>query len=125
MNRFKHLFFNHQTHVARKRNPTSRITRIKNKSKHLILTVTAMTYWMMSLPVIAGTEGGELSVVNDHLIHIIQGSGGKLIGLVALVLAIVGSVARFNVHLIIGLFGTLMMIAFGVNIIDSTLTAPI
>ncbi len=61
----------------------------------------------------------SLGEMSNSMSDIIRGYGGKIIALLALVWAIMGSIFKFNVMLVLTLFGVLLMLAFGVSMIDS------
>lgn len=61
----------------------------------------------------------SLSEMSDSMSHLISGHVGKIIALLALAWAIIGSIFKFNVMLVLSLFGVLLLLAFGVSMVDS------
>jgi conjugal transfer pilus assembly protein TraA len=77
----------------------------------------------ISAPALAGTGGAEFSGVYDWFTGLIQGTGGRLLG----VLALIGAVAVSAVSLKVGGIGGLLFVviasAFGVAFVNSMITA--
>lgn len=61
----------------------------------------------------------SLGEMSSSMSHLISGHVGKIIALLALAWAIIGSIFKFNIMLILSLFGVLLLLAFGVSMIDS------
>lgn len=78
---------------------------------------------VISAPALAGTGGAEFSGVYDWFTGLIQGTGGRLLG----VLALIGAVAVSAVSLKVGGIGGLLFVviasAFGVAFVNSMITA--
>lgn len=78
---------------------------------------------MISVPAFAGTGGSEFSGIYDWFTGLIQGTGGRLLG----VLALIGAVAVSAVSLRVGGIGGLLFVviasAFGVAFVNSMITA--
>lgn len=60
----------------------------------------------------------SLSDVSKSIGDMIHGNLGKIIAMLALLWTIIGCVFKFNVMVIFSLFGVLILLAFGVSIID-------
>lgn len=65
-----------------------------------------------------GNLDGSLDGVSNSIGDMIHGNLGKIIAMLALLWAIIGCVFKFNIMLIFSLFGVLILLAFGVSIID-------
>jgi hypothetical protein len=78
---------------------------------------------LISTPVLAGTGGAEFTQVYDWFTGLIEGTGGRLLG----VLALIGAVAMTAVSLRVGGIGGLLFVvllsAFGVAFVNSMITA--
>ncbi len=53
----------------------------------------------------AGTGGTEFDAVNNRIVDMVEGGGGKLAAGLGLVAALATSVIRFNIWSVIGAFG--------------------
>jgi hypothetical protein len=94
------------------------------------LRLTSFTFFaalavmlLISSPVLAGTGGTEFVDLYDWFTGLIQGTGGRLLG----VLALIGAVAMTAVSLRVGGIGGLLFVvilsAFGVAFVNSMITA--
>ncbi|MEJ2406880.1 MAG: hypothetical protein P8171_21805 [Candidatus Thiodiazotropha sp.] len=85
--------------------------------------VALATMLLISSPILAGTGGAEFVDVYDWFTGLIQGTGGRLLG----VLALIGAVAITAVSLRVGGIGGLLFVviasAFGVAFVNSMITA--
>jgi hypothetical protein len=94
-----------------------------NKSLPMIMKIVGLFSYLFSIDCFAANDFNaldtSLSEMSDSMGHLISGHIGKIIALLALVWAIIGSIFKFNVMLVLTLFGVLLMLAFGVTMIDS------
>lgn len=85
--------------------------------------VTLTVTLLISTPVLAGTGGAEFTDLYEWFTGLIQGTGGRLLG----VLALIGAVALTAVSLKVGGIGGLLFVviasAFGVAFVNSMITA--
>lgn len=85
--------------------------------------VALMVTLLISTPVLAGTGGAELTDLYEWFTGLIQGTGGRLLG----ILALIGAVAVTAVSLKVGGIGGLLFVviasAFGVAFVNSMITA--
>lgn len=79
---------------------------------------------VISAPALAGTGGAEFSGVYDWFTGLIQGTGGRLLGVLALIGAAVAvSAVSLKVGGIGGLLFVVIASAFGVAFVNSMITA--
>jgi hypothetical protein len=85
--------------------------------------VTLAVALLISTPVLAGQGGAEFTDLYEWFTGLIQGTGGRLLG----VLALIGAVALTAVSLKVGGIGGLLFVviasAFGVAFVNSMITA--
>lgn len=73
----------------------------------------------------AGTGGAEFDTVNNRIVDMVEGGGGKLAAGLGLVAALAASVIRFNIWSVIGAFGVGAMAGYGIPIVTSSISATI
>ncbi len=73
----------------------------------------------------AGTGGTEFDAVNNRIVDMVEGGGGKLAAGLGLVAALATSVIRFNIWSVIGAFGVGAMAGYGIPIVTSSVSAII
>jgi len=73
----------------------------------------------------AGTGGTEFDAVNNRIIDMVEGGGGKLAAGLGVVAALATSVIRFNIWSVIGAFGVGAMAGYGIPIVTSSISAII
>jgi hypothetical protein len=73
----------------------------------------------------AGTDGAELQPAVAKVQGLIGGWGGKLLCLISLGLALIGSVLKFNPYVIVGCLGVCITTALGVGLVNAMVTALI
>lgn len=98
-------------------------TERRNTLFTLVAVVVATL--LISTPVLAGTGGTELADLYDWFVGLIQGTGGRLLA----ILALIGAIALTAVSLKVGGIGSLLFVviaaAFGVAFITSMITAVV
>ena len=70
----------------------------------------------------AGTDGQELEGAYDKLVGLINGTGGKIIGIVSGLIGIIGCVVKFNYFAVLSFFGVAIGIGSINLIVDTTIT---
>jgi hypothetical protein len=73
----------------------------------------------------AGTGGTEFDAVNNRIVDMVEGGGGKLAAGLGLVAALATSVIRFNIWSVIGAFGVGALAGYGIPIVTSSVSAII
>jgi hypothetical protein len=73
----------------------------------------------------AGQNAKEFDGALTKLTDIVQGQGGKVAGVTALLFALAGSVLRFNLAQIAGAVGVGLTAGYGVTVVTSNITALI
>jgi len=93
-------------------------------SSSRVLAVLALTL-LVSAPALAGTGGTEFAGVYDWFAGLIQGTGGRLLGVLALIGAVAVSAVSLRVGGIGGLLFVVIAAAFGVAFVNSMITATV
>jgi len=76
-------------------------------------------------PALAGTGGDELTGIYDWFVGLVEGTGGKLLAVIALLGAIAVTAVSFKVGGIGSLLFIVLGAAFGVAFINSIITAVV
>jgi hypothetical protein len=94
----------------------------RNFSPFTLFTVLAVML-LISSPVLAGTGGAEFVDLYDWFTGLIEGTGGRLLGVLALIGAVAMTAVSLRVGGVGGLLFVVIMAAFGVAFVNSMITA--
>lgn len=97
----------------------------KPQSTHLHLITATLVLMAFVSAALAGTGGSELGGIYDWFVGLVEGTGGKLLAVIALLGAISVTAVSFKVAGIGGLLFIVLGAAFGVAFINSIITAVV
>lgn len=101
------------------------MSKTNRQSTLSALVLVALMLGLFAVPAYAGTGGSELQGIYDYFSGLVQGTGGKLIAVIALLGAIAVSGISMKVGGIGGLLFVVISAAFGVAFINSMITGVI
>ena len=102
------------TKILREKLDTYRLMNTLSLSIVLLLFLLNVSF--------AGNDGQELKGAYDKLVGLINGTGGKIIGIVSGLIGIIGCVVKFNYLAILSFFGVAIGIGSINLIVDTTIT---
>jgi len=89
------------------------------------LIILAMVVGLFAGTVLAGTGGSELNGILEWLTGLLQGTGGKLVAVIALLGGIAVTAVTFKVAGIGGLLWIVLASSLGVAVINGIITAVV
>ena len=89
------------------------------------LITVAVVLAFITVPAFAGTGGDELSGIYDWFVGLIEGTGGRLIAVLALLGALAITAVSYKVGGVGGLLFVVLGAAFGTAFINSIITATV
>lgn len=95
------------------------------KNRKFYLFFLAMVAGLFAGAAMAGTGGSELNGILDWITGLIQGSGGKLIAVIALLGALAVTAFTFKVAGVGGLLFIVLGASLGVAVINGIITAVV
>lgn len=101
----------------KRRKARHRVLRRNHGRKHGVWFVLLMA-WLFAKTALASGDF-NLDPLNDSVMGHIRGDFGKLMGLASIGWLIIGSVAGFNIRLLISVFVLMLAISFGPELVTS------
>lgn len=95
----------------------------RNSAVSLVIVVLVLV--IATSPAFAGTGGDALEGIYDWFVDLVQGFGGKLLAVIALLGAIAVTAVSFKVGGVGGLLFIVLSAAVGVAFINSIITAVV
>ena len=97
------------------------LKKINPKAINIVL-ITLIVLLILSSNSFAGTDGGELAETYNKLTGIVGGYGGKIIGLLGIVLAAISWLSKSNFTVIGTAIGIILMLGSAASFIGATIT---
>lgn len=95
------------------------------KYKYALLIAFIVTLMNVDISFAANTGGAEWNAAETNIRNLLGGAGGRILALVSLVFAIVGSVLKFNPIAVASSFGVAILATFGAAAITTGMAALI